>query len=222
MMKLAIHGNGQSNKIWDAFKQLSDFITPDLPGHGQGPRLEKYSLEIHAEYIASLIGEPVHLIGHSMGGHVAIRVAKLISHKIKKLTLIGMAPLSSLDEMENYFAPDERTQILFNEKITRDGSRDLSLVMQIDQSFEPLIYQMLENQDPKHRIQFVPSLMQYFQDEKAILNSLDCDIQFLVGAKDKALQLEYVLSNGVNISVVENAGHNIMFDCPEYVLRHLE
>jgi 3-oxoadipate enol-lactonase len=88
---LFLHGLGGGHHAWDA--QLPWFAAHgypahawDQPGYGKSPGVEPYDLEqvcaALARLIESLGGEPVVLVGHSMGGFVAqeayVRHPKLV------------------------------------------------------------------------------------------------------------------------------------------------
>src|SRR5690349_6765481 len=77
---LFLHGLGGGHHAWDA--QLVHFSTLgyaahawDQPGYGHSAMVEPYDLEqvsaAFARLIESLGGEPVVLVGHSMGGLIA-------------------------------------------------------------------------------------------------------------------------------------------------------
>ncbi|MEW6690236.1 MAG: alpha/beta fold hydrolase [Pseudomonadota bacterium] len=88
---LFLHGLGGGHHAWDA--QLPFFAERgypahawDQPGYGSSPMVEPYDLEqicaALARLIGSLGGEPMVLVGHSMGGFVAqeayVRYPKLV------------------------------------------------------------------------------------------------------------------------------------------------
>ncbi|MDO5530077.1 MAG: alpha/beta hydrolase [Paracoccus sp. (in: a-proteobacteria)] len=68
-----------------------DLIAPDLPGHGDAPDWEGGDLDYHTDatrQIAALITRPVDLIGHSLGGTIALRIAVAYPEAVRSLTLI--------------------------------------------------------------------------------------------------------------------------------------
>jgi pimeloyl-ACP methyl ester carboxylesterase len=73
-------------------------IVPDRPGHGNSPRQGREDFEHHGELLAPLLDDgPVHLVGHSYGGMVALYMATARPDAIGSLTLIeppafGLAP----------------------------------------------------------------------------------------------------------------------------------
>jgi pimeloyl-ACP methyl ester carboxylesterase len=99
---LCLHGmSGAATNFTDLMAELaSDFdcAAVDLPGCGFSPppaSSEGYSVTGNAATVARLIETlgrgPVHLIGNSMGGAVAVRVAARRPDLVKTLTLISPA-----------------------------------------------------------------------------------------------------------------------------------
>jgi pimeloyl-ACP methyl ester carboxylesterase len=96
-----VHGLGGSSTNWtDLAAQLSPFadgISVDLPGFGRSepPPDFDFSLDSHArvigDYIEGLGAGPVHLLGNSMGGAVAMLVAARRPELVRTLTLISPA-----------------------------------------------------------------------------------------------------------------------------------
>jgi len=99
-----LHGSASSGKQWrsltDHLKGHFRIITPDLPGYGRSaiPATTRQSLKDSAQSIVTVIDqieEPVHLVGHSFGGAVALKIATLWPEKIRSLTLIEPAAFSA-------------------------------------------------------------------------------------------------------------------------------
>ena len=68
-------------------------IIPDLPGHGQSPAQGRATAERDALLVAELLDNGAHLVGHSYGGAVALRVAATRPDAVRSLTLIEPATL---------------------------------------------------------------------------------------------------------------------------------
>jgi pimeloyl-ACP methyl ester carboxylesterase len=94
-----VHGlGGSSQNFTDVAGLLADRLdgqAVDLPGFGYSDPSPRYSIPAFA---ASLIGYlehaargPVHLVGNSLGGSIAVRVAALRPDLIRTLTLISPA-----------------------------------------------------------------------------------------------------------------------------------
>lgn len=98
---LYVHGLGGASTN---FTDLADLLAPwfdghalDLPGFGQSapPLGNDYSIAAHARVVVAYLEEsargPVHLVGNSMGGAIAIKVAATRPDLIRTLTLISPA-----------------------------------------------------------------------------------------------------------------------------------
>ncbi|MEZ4779947.1 MAG: alpha/beta hydrolase, partial [Flavobacteriaceae bacterium] len=93
-----LHGFLESSNIWNNFiRPLSEkytVITIDLPGHGKSDTVaEIHTMELMAEAVNSLlislkISEVI-LMGHSMGGYVALAFTELFEEKVGKLLLLN-------------------------------------------------------------------------------------------------------------------------------------
>lgn len=93
-----IHGFGSNLRIWDAqfpfFAQRYHALRYDMRGHGKSalPASEPYA---HAHDLKMLIDfcgiSRVHIIGHSMGGQIAINFALAYPECVQSLVLVDSA-----------------------------------------------------------------------------------------------------------------------------------
>ncbi|KPC66832.1 alpha/beta fold hydrolase [Streptomyces chattanoogensis] len=101
---LYVHGLGGSSQNWSALMALLadrvDGEALDLPGFGQSPPPDdgNYSVSAQARAVIRYLDHldaagrgPVHLIGNSMGGAAATRVAAVRPDLVRTLTLISPA-----------------------------------------------------------------------------------------------------------------------------------
>ncbi len=94
-----IHGNFSSSAWWkytlDIMKDEYRFIAPDLRGRGATRGTSGgYTIEMLADDLFSLVsevcdGDPVHLVGHSLGGNVALQYALEHVEKVKSIILLN-------------------------------------------------------------------------------------------------------------------------------------
>ena len=92
------HCSGGSHHAWrsliDQLRARYRVIAPDLIGYGASePWPANASLHPLADAnvvvaLANLAAEPVHLVGHSYGGTVALEAARLMGARVKSLTLV--------------------------------------------------------------------------------------------------------------------------------------
>jgi pimeloyl-ACP methyl ester carboxylesterase len=95
---VVVHGGGGDARTWrDNIIELSERYTvyaPDLPGYGGSQPLEgNYYIPELSRFLGSFatnLGlERFNLVGHSMGGGIALDYALKSPHKIKKLVLVS-------------------------------------------------------------------------------------------------------------------------------------
>src|SRR5689334_19371022 len=95
---LLIHGIGDNSTTWDVVQsklaQRYTVIAPDLLGHGQSdkPRAD-YSVAAYANGMRDLLSvldiERVTVVGHSLGGGVAMQFAYQFPQLVERLILVG-------------------------------------------------------------------------------------------------------------------------------------
>lgn len=70
-------------------------LIPDLPGHGLSEPLPAPTIAGFADVVAGLVDEPAGVVGHSMGGVVALRLAERRPDLVRGLVLAAPAGISS-------------------------------------------------------------------------------------------------------------------------------
>ena len=110
-----IGGYGCNKEVWrHQFERLSDrhtCIAVDMPGHGASvPQLERSSIEGYGQVVNGLrahlgLEKPV-LVGHSMGGRVALEAARQAPEAFGGLILLDVSRAVSPDH-----DPDERAKL---------------------------------------------------------------------------------------------------------------
>jgi len=88
---LLLHGWAANHHVFDdLINKLppdGDYHTPDLPGHGLVPMPPVFDMAAIATGYAQTLTEPVHLLGWSLGGHIALYLAANHPHLVKSLCL---------------------------------------------------------------------------------------------------------------------------------------
>lgn len=112
-----IHGFCETGKMWIPFAEAlsSDFrvVCPDLPGFGDSPiagdqiSLEEVAVQLEEWMEEQKIQRPI-VIGHSLGGYVALALLELLGNKIKALGLFHSTA----------FADDEEKKQMRNRTVT--------------------------------------------------------------------------------------------------------
>ena len=117
-----LHGFGGCNAVWDdlrtAFSAKMKVIAYDMPGHGGSLAFGNLSPKAAARALLDDLAvrgvEKAHLVGHSMGGAVAILAACLQPERIASLTLLapgGIGPEINGDVLRVFAAARSAEEI---------------------------------------------------------------------------------------------------------------
>lgn len=95
-----LHGWSMSSAVFnEAMQTLSDefrVIAPDLPGHGQSTPGKDYGLDSLAGDLSSWMEglnlTDVRLLGWSLGGQIALRLASFAKQRLSRLLLVATTP----------------------------------------------------------------------------------------------------------------------------------
>ncbi len=98
---LILHGLFGSKRNWQSIARLlseeCQVFTLDLRNHGESEHVDSMSYQVMADDIFQFISEhsleEVSLVGHSMGGKVAMQMALQYPEIIKRLVIIDIAPV---------------------------------------------------------------------------------------------------------------------------------
>jgi pyruvate dehydrogenase E2 component (dihydrolipoamide acetyltransferase) len=98
---LLLHGFGGDAQTWAGLRALFErkgvaVSTPDLPGHGASGFEAREFAEL-VEPLGALLekSEPLELVGHSLGGAVAVALARAHPGRVARLTLLAPLGLDS-------------------------------------------------------------------------------------------------------------------------------
>ena len=135
-----VHGSAQGNKVggdhhFAAQQALAgqgwQLIVPDRPGHGRSPAPGRPDdAEADGAWVADLLGDGAHLVGHSFGGCVALAAAARRPAAVRSLTLIepGMQKLAIDDPQVRRFVLRLVATLIFSFSPQRRAVRFARLV----------------------------------------------------------------------------------------------
>lgn len=113
MPVILVHGLSSSKEIMypvrDMIKGKYRAISYDTRGHGESEKMPSYTLEDHIDDLVEIIkeygkGEPVDLIGFSMGSYISNGASAKAPELVRHLILLGTKGEGSTSSVERIFA----------------------------------------------------------------------------------------------------------------------
>ncbi len=213
---LFIHGNNCAKESFE--KQFKDSVLSsyrlmalDLPGHGESSKMEGfYSLKglasVVVEFAQKLkLDKPI-LVGHSLGGHVAIQIAN--DMEISGLVISQTPPLNSVDDMAKGFNPSEALNFLFTPDLTGDQKTILAESLAGDQELQEKVVKWVTCCDPRFRELLGTSIACSSFGEIDILDCLKVPCIYLGSSNDALINQSYVRNIlKENLFEIESTAH---------------
>lgn len=230
-----IHGFMENHKMWTfATNKLATnhrLIVPDMLGHGISDfDFDKITMEMQAHALKKLLDElniqKISLIGHSMGGYIALAFAKLYPEYINGLCLFFSSPLAD-DEAKKKIRVKAADVVRKNkEKFIQLGIPNLFNSGKLKQlSSQITTAKLWAMETPVQGIVASSLGMADRADSTHILRDADYPIYVLAGTYDNAVnteQLKAVLPQNKNISFHQlPIGHMGHLEAPEQCLEIL-
>ena len=217
-----LHGYLEAIETFDAFtKDLATkvrVICVDLPGHGMSTlKLKHIGVDEMAEAVFALVGElnlsKVHLMGHSMGGYVALAFADKYAHKLASFSLLHS---SANPDTEEKIENRKREIDLINR-----GKKELICSTAIpntfskrnQESFSDEIATLIDIASMTSNEGVIAALnaMMNRPDRNQVLKVLQIPKYSFIGREDNFIPfekgMEWANANGMNPIVFENSGH---------------
>jgi pimeloyl-ACP methyl ester carboxylesterase len=233
---LLVHGLGGA--AWN-FSELAPLlpgrrlIIPDLPGHGASSPLPAPTLTGFADLLAELLDEPVDVLGHSMGGVVALRLAERYPSLVRRLVLAAAAGISSstrIAELTIALTGIVQPGRIAGRRVGRVArSRRLRKfvfggfeVANPDLLSERAVHGFLRG-PTMHTDTLGAGLALVADDPRLDLDRVRCPVLVLWGARDKQVPLEdgfeYARRLGAPLRVIADCGHLLIGERPEVCAR---
>ncbi len=214
-----VHGFGGDLNSWmftqPALAEGRRAVALDLPGHGGADRevgagdADMFAAAV-ADAIAALGLDRVHLVGHSMGGAIALGVAARRPERVASLTLIAAAGLGP--EINGAFI-----DAFVRAGRRREAQEALAMLVH-----DPALVSraMVEETLRYKRLDGVAAALEtiaraWFPDGRqaldllAVLGALSVPVQLIWGSNDRIIPLAHAeaLSAKLEVHVVDGAGH---------------
>jgi len=233
---LLVHGLGGA--AWN-FSELAPLlpgkrlIIPDLPGHGASSPLPAPTLTGFADVLAEILDEPVDVLGHSLGGVVALRLAERHPLLVRSLVLAAAAGISSstrVAELTIALTGIVQPGRIAGRRVAR-VARSRRLRKFVFGSFEVANPDLLTERavhgflrgPTLHTDALGAGLALVADDPRKDLDRVRCPVLVLWGARDRQVPLEdgfeYARRLGAPLRVIADCGHLLIGERPDVCAR---
>jgi pyruvate dehydrogenase E2 component (dihydrolipoamide acetyltransferase) len=231
---LLLHGFTADSQSWGPLEKAlggdRPLIRIDLPGHGRSPRRRMASFSELARLLVEAFDEAcrahdrVDLIGHSLGGALALALADIRPRRVRSLALIapaGLGPeidaaalagITRATRAES-LAPWLRRLTATPEGISDDYAK-AAMRLRADSSLRAYQTDLAEN--------LFPDGVQPF-DLRPALSRVKCPVTLIWGRQDHILPWRQAISvtGDFALHLLPDAGHVPQIECPDRVARIL-
>ena len=224
---LLIHGLGATGAVWHGVATIlrahgHTVYCPDLAGHGEGIRLASYSVPALAQHVAEAVpsNESLHVLGHSLGGYVALELASgRYGLTVATATVIGTKLHFTADErqaMTEWARRPVRSFASRTEALAR--YRRVAGLERATVDDDPHLQRGVRDTDGAWTLAADP--MSYLLEAppfSALLAAALCRVQAACGTNDAMVTLAALQALVPDASAFSGLGHNAHVESPERV-----
>ena len=226
-----LHGYLESMYVWDDFTHLLTpkvrVITVDIPGHG----ISMVQGEVHTmEYIADVLNDmldalsiaKVTMVGHSMGGYVALAFCAKYASRLDGLVLLSSTPFPDTElKRENRQREIDLVKAGKKEMLARVAP-EAGFAVQNRKRLKDYIEDLVECvhvTEDEGIVALLGGMMQRV-DQNEMLRTCGVDQLFILGKLDGYIPVEVAeefisLNPQAKVAWLENSGHMGFIEEPE-------
>jgi pimeloyl-ACP methyl ester carboxylesterase len=225
-----LHGYLETLYIWEEFTTLLSpeyrVISIDIPGHGLSASSDKFSMELCANLLNSLLEslkiEKAAVLGHSMGGYFAIEAVKMYPERFAALIMMHSSPFADSDEKK-----EERKREI---ELIRQNKLMNIIKLSIPKMFashnkskmEEKILEIIETaevHDPEGVITTIEAMMNR-EDNSEFIRNTKTPVFMFFGNNDNYISCEAAKSflstmKDPTYTFLENSGHSGFMEEPK-------
>lgn len=231
-----LHGFPLGRGVWqrqiDAFRSSYRVVAPDLCGFGDrdtqpGPTtMAQYATDVRASLLQLATG-PAVLVGHSMGGYVALAFARLFPEMLRGLVLVGTK--AGPDTAEAAAARRAMAEKVKTEGVQVVVEAMASRMLAADNQDARMVQQVRGFMFSTKPMGLIGALLGMAErpDATALLAQIVAPTLVITGADDTLIppaeskKLAEAIP-GAQLDVIPHAGHLVAFEQPDQFNRSLE
>jgi pimeloyl-ACP methyl ester carboxylesterase len=219
---ILIHGYGEDQSVWEhqtAFLRVHyRVLVPDLPGTGKSAITHPLSMDSMGEFIYGMMTaegiSQATVIGHSMGGYVALAFAEKYPHLLEGLGLFSSTAMPDSEEkkearrksirmLNQYGAEQFLRQLLPN---MFSASFRINQGARVDNFIQQAI------KIPEETLIAYYEAMMERPDRTAVLKEIKVPVLFFIGKEDQAVPLDNIMPQVTmpaiaSIHIIDQVGH---------------
>ena len=228
-----LHGFGEDHRIWDTQISMEEnfmCIYPDFPGCGLSTAFEgEWTIEGMADYVLAILDQEgiqdAIVLGHSMGGYVALALTDLYPNRVTALGLIhSTAYADDAQKIEN------RIKSI---RLIEGNGKEVFLKAMIPNLYSEVSRERVPMEVQQHLTKALEIssevLIQYYKvmiirpDRTMVLQHTKVPVLFVIGTDDAAVPYDHSIQQSslpqiANVNVLQGIGHTSMNECPEQLL----
>ncbi len=218
-----LHGWAMHTGVWRTFAQAlaenSQVVCLDLPGHGLSDNIEPYTLESLVDEIAKELPEQTcTLVGWSLGGNIALRLAEKYPQRIKSLVLLASNP--AFLKTESWPGVEHQVLDEFTTNLQKDSAQTLLRFMSLQvkgrpdakSSIKKIKMAMQECDLPTPEVLLSALGILQATDQRTALSRLNLPVMMILGEQDTLMPVlvgEHckVIQPRLDLKIITDAGH---------------
>jgi pimeloyl-ACP methyl ester carboxylesterase len=231
-----LHGFCEDKSVWSGILDRLDHVPAlalDLPGFGDAPLPARSGMDFYAHSLCEALNinaiEKCILVGHSLGGYVALAFASQYPERLAGISLVHSHPFA--DSPERLEARERAIQMI------RSGKKDLYVTQLFPGLFSPeflssapgVVGDVVDNGKKQTAEGIISGLVSMMErsDHQQTIQGINCPIQFVLGAKDPLIPTPPMLKIACSATVSDvhllaDVAHMGMYEAPDILSKTLE
>jgi len=220
-----LHGYPLDHSIWEPLVALLendfDLILPDLRGFGESQSAETdFAMSDFAADLAVLLDQlkikKAAVVGHSMGGYVALGFVRAYPERLLGLGLVSSQALA--DTPENKAGRYKQAETILANGV-RDVAESMSGKLTARPELQAWLKELILRQSPAGLAQALRAMAER-PDSTPLLAGLDFPFALVHGSDDALIPVERARSvqaavPGAHLTEIPDAGHMPMMEAPQ-------